>query len=283
MTDLRESGGISAGGAESRPPLLAAENLVVRHHGAPTPTVRGVSFELREGECLGLVGASGCGKSTLARALVGLGIVEGGRVLWRGRDVAALSRTDMRTFRSQVQMVFQDASGALDRRMTVGAAIEEPLLVFFRRKFPTRAARRARVAKLLERVELPPDLASRYPHELSGGQRQRVGIARALAAEPRALLADEPLSALDVAVQAQLLRTLSRLLRETGLAMLFVSHDLAVVRCLCPRAMVMARGVIVESGPVEELFTAPRAQFTRELLDAVPRLRTEPNATEARL
>ena len=254
-------------------PLLACEGLCVRYAPRAPFAAEDVSLSIGEGECVGLVGGSGCGKSTVARALVGLEPAAAGRVLWRGADIAAMDAAARREYRRAVQLVFQDALGALDPRMRAGAAIEEALLVHRRDAYPTRAARRERARELLSRVELPPDLADRWPHELSGGQRQRVGIARALAVEPRVLLADEPVSALDVAVQAQLLRTLRRLLDETGLAMLFVSHDLAVVRCLCPRAVVMDRGRVVESGPTAELFSSPRAPFTRELLDAVPRLR----------
>ena len=255
----------------SAPPLLAVENLTVRYGRAARPAASGVSFSLDEGECVGLVGRSGCGKSTVARAIVGLEKPESGRVLWRGQDLAEMSREERRAALRLVQMVFQDSSGALDPRMRAGDAVAEALSLHRRREFPTRAARAARVAELFGEVELDPALARRWPHELSGGQRQRVSIARALACEPRVLLADEPVSALDVAVQAQLLRTLSALLRRTGMAMLFVSHDLAVVRCLCSRAVVMEDGRVVESGPVDSLFSSPRAPFTRELLAAVPR------------
>ena len=263
-------------------PLLACEGLCVRYAPRAPFAVEGVSLAIGEGECLGLVGGSGCGKSTVARALVGLEPAAAGRVLWRGRDIASMDAAARRECRRAVQLVFQDSLGSLDPRMRAGDAIGEALLVHRRDAYPTRAARRERARELLARVELPPELADRFPHELSGGQRQRVAIARALAVEPRVLLADEPVSALDVAVQAQLLRTLRRLLDDTGLAMLFVSHDLAVVRCLCPRAVVMERGRVVEAGPTAELFTSPRAPFTRELLDAVPRLRVPAGSTRAR-
>ena len=252
--------------------LLRAEGVTVRYGRAASPAADNVSFSLSEGECLGLVGGSGCGKSTVARALVGLEPLAAGRVLWRGRDVATLDRAGRRAWRHAVQIVFQDTLGALNPRMRAGTALEEVLRVHRADAFPTRAARRERVRELLDRVELPGEVAERFPHALSGGQRQRVGIARALAVEPRVMIADEPVSALDVAVQAQLLRTLRRLLDETGLAMLFVSHDLAVVRSLCPRALVMDRGRIVEEGPTAELCSRPKSAFTRTLLDAVPRL-----------
>ena len=258
-----------SGGA---PELLRAEGVTVRYGRAAAPAADRVSFSLREGECLGLVGGSGCGKSTVARALVGLEPLAAGRVLWRGRDLAALDRAARRACRHDVQIVFQDTLGALNPRMRAGTALAEVLRVHRAEAFPTRASRRARVRELLERVELPGEVAERFPHELSGGQRQRVGIARALAVEPRVLIADEPVSALDVAVQAQLLRTLRRLLDETGLSMLFVSHDLAVVRSLCPRVVVMDRGRVVEEGPTDMIFAHPASDFTRALLDAVPRL-----------
>ena len=259
-------------------PLLAAEGLTVRYRGAPRPAAADVSLSIAPGECVGLVGGSGCGKSTVARTLVGLERPSAGRVLWRGRDVAAFGRAERLGWRRGVQLVFQDTLGALQPRMRTGAAVEEALKVHRADAYPTREARRERVRELFEMVELPAEAAERYPHELSGGQRQRVGIARALAVEPRVLLADEPVSALDVAVQAQLLRTLRRLLDATGLAMLFISHDLAVVRCLCSRALVMDAGRVVEEGPTETLFSAPRTPFTRELLDAVPRFAARPTA-----
>lgn len=255
-------------------PLLAAEGLCVRYRGAPRPAVEDVSLSIRAGECVGLVGGSGCGKSTVARALVGLEKPVAGRVLWRGRDTAGLGRAERLAWRRDVQLVFQDALGALQPRMRTGEAVAEALAVHRADAYPTRAARLERVRELFDLVELPAETAVRYPHELSGGQRQRVGIARALAVGPRVLLADEPVSALDVAVQAQLLRTLRTLLDRTGLAMLFVSHDLAVVRCLCSRAIAMSAGRIAEEGPVERLFSAPASPRVRELLAAVPRLRT---------
>ena len=256
--------------AASPSPLLEVRDVVVRHDRAAAPTVRGASFSLERGECVALVGASGCGKSTLCRTIVGLGAAESGSILWHGRDVTALTRAARREFRAAVQMVFQDTSGALDPRMSIENTLEEPLLVHFRKRYPTASSRRRRVAELLEKVELSPDLATRHPHELSGGQRQRIGIARALATEPEVLIADEPLSALDVAVQARLLRTLEKLLRESGLAMLFVSHDLAVVRCLCSRILVMDGGRFVEEGETDSVLVSPRHPFTRRLLAACP-------------
>ena len=253
-------------------PLLSVEGLTVRYSRASRPAADNVSFDLFEGECLGLVGGSGCGKSTVARAIVGLETPESGRVSLLGRDLAAMGGAERREALRLVQMVFQDSSGALDPRMRAGDAVAEALLLHRRAAYPTRRSRAARVEELFSQVELDPSLARRWPHELSGGQRQRVSIARALACEPRVLLADEPVSALDVAVQAQLLRTLSELVSRTGTAMLFVSHDLAVVRCLCSRAVVMENGRVVESGPVDTLFSSPSAPFTRELLAAVPRL-----------
>lgn len=255
-------------------PLLAAEGLTVRYRGAARPAAADVSLAVSPGECVGLVGGSGCGKSTVARTLVGLEKPSAGRVLWRGRDVAAFGRAERLDWRRGVQLVFQDTLGALQPRMRTGAAVEEALKVHRADAYPTREARRGRVRELFEMVELPAEAAERYPHELSGGQRQRVGIARALAVEPRVLLADEPVSALDVAVQAQLLRTLRRLLDATGLAMLFISHDLAVVRCLCPRAIVMDAGRVVEEGPTATLFSTPDTATVRELLAAVPRFKT---------
>lgn len=254
------------------PTILEAENLVISYGRRKSPAVSGVSFTLGRGECLGLVGTSGCGKSSVARALVGLERLAAGRILWDGVDIAHFDARHRREYRRHVQLIFQDTLGALNPRMRIGACLEEVLAVHRHDRYPTRSARRQRALELLGRVELPAELADRYPHELSGGQRQRIGIARALAAEPDVLIADEPVSALDVAVQAQILRMLARLLRETRASMLFISHDLAVVRCLCPRAIVMQQGVIVEEGSTETLFSHPQHPFTRALLESVPKL-----------
>jgi oligopeptide transport system ATP-binding protein len=194
-------------------------------------------FDLQSGEALGIVGESGCGKSTLARALVGLQAPTAGGIVLAGRDVARLDEKAWRPLRRDIQMVFQDPLASLDPRMTIAQSVEEPLRAL--RPELDAAARTVRVAEILARVGLEPELAQRYPHELSGGQCQRAGIARALVVEPKVLVCDEPVSALDIAVQAQILALLSELQRERGLALIFISHDLAVVRQVCQRVLVI--------------------------------------------
>jgi len=232
--------------------------------------VDGVDLAVEPGECFGLVGESGCGKSTLARLVVRLLEPTRGRVRFDGRDVSALRGAELRAWRREVQMVFQDPYASLDPRMTAGAAIAEVLHVH---RLAAGAAVQARVAALLEAVGLSPAQAGRYPHELSGGQRQRVGIARALAVGPRLLVCDEPLSALDVSVQAQILDLLQDLRVRLGLTLVFISHDLRVVRQLCDRVGVMYLGRLVEVGPAASVFESPRHPYTRALRAAVPRLR----------
>jgi oligopeptide transport system ATP-binding protein len=231
-------------------------------------------FDLAPGEALGIVGESGCGKSTLARALVGLQAPTSGGIVLGGRDVARLDEDGWRPLRREIQMVFQDPLASLDPRMTVAASIEEPLQ--YLRPELDAAARAQRVAAMLERVGLAPEFAARYPHELSGGQCQRVGIARALIVEPKVLICDEPVSALDIAVQAQILALLGELQRERGLALIFISHDLAVVRQLCQRVVVMYLGRVMEQAPANEVFARPRHPYTRALIAAVPGAGTQP-------
>jgi oligopeptide/dipeptide ABC transporter ATP-binding protein len=230
--------------------------------------VEDVSLVIGEGTTLGLVGESGCGKSTLGRTLLRLHEPTAGRVFVAGTEVTALASRPLRAFRRHMQLIFQDPYASLDPRMTVAEIVAEPLRVHGVGK--DRRERAAKVAELLARVGLREDAARRYPHEFSGGQRQRIGIARALAAVPRFVVADEPLSALDVSIQAQIVNLLADLQRERKLTYLFISHDLKVVEHLAQRVAVMYLGRVVESAPTADLYDHPRHPYTKALLAAVP-------------
>lgn len=259
--------------------LLQVENLHVSFpvsknlFGKPTRffhAVKDVSFEIFSGETLGLVGESGCGKTTLGRTL--LQIVEplSGKIMFRNKDIAHLPKSALAGFRKDVQLVFQDPYSALNPRLSIGAALEEPLRQS--EHFRSGKERRKRVNQLLEQVQLPGAAGNRYPHEFSGGQRQRIVIARALAMDPTFMVCDESVSALDVSVQAQVLNLLNDLKAELGLTLLFISHDLEVVRYMSDRMMVMQAGKIIESGPADEVYHHPKEAYTRQLLAAVPRV-----------
>jgi oligopeptide transport system ATP-binding protein len=247
-------------------PLLDVRALRV-DYGA-VRALAGVSFALARGESLALVGESGSGKSTLARALAGLVRTTGGTATLDGVELTGLGRRGWRSVRRRMQLVFQDPSASLDPRLRAGAIVAEPLAVH---GVAAGAARAARVAELLAQVGLDPMLAARYPHQLSGGQRQRIGLARALALEPELLLLDEPVSSLDVSVQAQILNLLLALRAERRLAYLLIAHQLGVVRQLAERVAVLFAGRIVEEAPTGALFDAPRHPYTRALLAAAPR------------
>ena len=229
--------------------------------------VDGVSLSVAEGEVLAIVGESGCGKSTLGRVMLRLIEPDSGSVRFAGEDLASLSPSALRARRRDMQIIFQDPFGSLDPRMTVAQAIAEPLRLH---RLVPRAEEAARVAELLRRVGLRPENAGRWPHEFSGGQRQRIGIARALAAEPDLIICDEAVSALDVSVKAQIVNLLQDLQKDLGLALLFISHDLAIVEHMTHRVAVMYLGKIVEVAPKRELFAAPKHPYTEALLSAVP-------------
>lgn len=236
--------------------------------GAALHAVSGVDLAVYEGETLALVGESGCGKSTLGRLLLGLLPPTQGQVFFDGQDLAALPPARLRALRRQMQLVFQDTAAALNPRWAVGQSLAEPLRIH---NLCPRGEYAARGAALLTQVGLAPDLLDRYPHQLSGGQRQRVGLARALALSPRLVVCDEPVSALDVSVQAQMLNLLADLQASQGLTYVLISHDLGVVRHSADRVCVMFLGRVCEVGPTQALFSAPRHPYTKFLLDSVPR------------
>ena len=256
--------------AEAQPPAIVVENLtkVYKIRGAGDFTaVDDVSFQIPKGTTMALVGESGSGKSTVAKMLLKLEDATSGKIVVGGNDLSTVSSKEMFDLRSRMQPVFQDPYGSLNPLRNIGNTISEPLSTH---KVGTKASRRERVYELLDQVSLPRTLVSRYPNELSGGQRQRIAIARALALKPEIVILDEAVSALDVLVQAQILRLLADLQAELNLTYLFITHDLAVVRVIADNVCVMQRGRVVEAATTDEVFDNPKEQYTRDLLAAIP-------------
>ncbi|MEM6905132.1 MAG: dipeptide ABC transporter ATP-binding protein [Pseudomonadota bacterium] len=274
---------------DATPPLLRAEGLtkhfpimrgVIRRQVGTIKAVDGLTFDIQRGETLGLVGESGCGKSTVGRTVLRLYDLTSGRLEFDGVDIAGMGPERLRDMRPRFQMIFQDPQACLNPRMTVGSIIAEPLVEHSRL---SRAEMRTRVEELLNAVGLNPNFRNRYPHEFSGGQRQRIGIARALALEPDFIVCDEPIAALDVSIQAQVVNLLEDLQSKLGLTYLFISHDLSMVRHIATRVAVMYLGKIVEIGPVDELYASPRHPYTQALLSAVPIPDPAVEATRSRI
>ncbi len=254
----------------SQAPLLSVENISVIF-GKGDQSLRAlnkVSFSLKQGEVLGIVGESGCGKSTLARTILQLQHANEGKVIWKGQDISKLSRQQQKALRKQIQLIFQDPLDALNPRMTVAQIIAEPLYNLAPELSKTEIQQKA--LRLLVSMGLHIEQQNRYPHEFSGGQCQRIGIARAMILKPELLLCDEPVSALDVSIQAQIINLLMDLKEQTGMSMLFISHDLSIVRHICDRVLVLYKGEIVEMGDAESIYTNPQHTYTKKLLNAIP-------------
>jgi len=230
--------------------------------------VNGVSFELKSGETLGIVGESGCGKSTLARAIISMVPAEAGKVLWFGKDLLALQKTEMRKHRKEIQMIFQDPLASLNPRMTIGEIIAEPLKTHYPKT--SKADIKLRVEDVMNKVGLLENLINRYPHEFSGGQCQRIGIARALILKPKLIICDEPVSALDVSIQAQVINLLMDLQKEMDLTLIFIAHDLSIVKHISTKIMVLYMGNMVELAKSEDIYNHPRHPYTQALISAVP-------------
>ena len=259
-------------------PLLSVRNLrtwfpvlggVLRRHVDDIKAVDDVSFDVAEGTTVGLVGESGSGKSTIGKTLLKLVPATSGEVIFDGHEILPMSESEFRPYRREMQMIFQDPFGSLNPRHTIFQIIGEALEIHFPQM--SRNERRERVAELLKQVDLKPEMMERYPHEFSGGQRQRIGIARALAVKPKFIVCDEPVSALDVSVQAQIVNLLQDLQAELGLTYLFIAHDLAVVEHMSDHVLVMYRGKIVESASAEAIYENPQHEYTKKLLAAVPK------------
>ncbi|MCA9892545.1 MAG: dipeptide ABC transporter ATP-binding protein [Anaerolineae bacterium] len=259
---------------------ITAGFILQREVGA-VKAVDGVSFDVKRGETLGLVGESGCGKSTTGRTILQLYRPTAGTVEFEGRDLTTLKGNDLRQMRKEMQIIFQDPFASLNPRMTVGSIVSEPLQIHG--LYPNKSERQEYVEALLERVGLNPYFINRYPHEFSGGQRQRIGIARALALRPSFIVADEPISALDVSIQAQVVNLMEELQEELGLTYLFIAHDLSMVRHICDRVAVMYLGKIVELGSTREVYDNPLHPYTQALLSAVPEPDPSKEANRRRL
>jgi len=240
---------------------------IFRRQVGAVKAVDGLTFDIRRGETLGLVGESGCGKSTTGRAILRLYDPTSGKIRFEGKDIAELNRSDLRRMRPRMQMIFQDPQASLNPRMTVGSIVSEPL---DEHGLGSKKQKKERVGELLDAVGLNPGFVNRYPHEFSGGQRQRIGIARALALDPEFIVCDEPIAALDVSIQAQVVNLLEDLQSKLGLTYLFISHDLSMVRHIADRVAVMYLGKIMELATVDQLFKAPKHPYTKALLSAVP-------------